>query len=202
MTLNKFDEETKGSDQNFEKPGLGGATGIFRRSVARLDNFEEYFVVWTMALMTLLVFCQVVMRYVFRNSLSWSEELARFIFMWLSWIGASYAVKERSHFRVEMFANLMKGRRRIRFELLILVIWFAFAAIMTWLGTRLTIFLMEKRQISPAMEIPMSWVYASVPAGCGLMAVRLIVEIVKILKGPWTPNDDGLESVSPDEGGA
>jgi len=105
-------------------------------------------VVWTMAVMTLLVFCQVVMRYVFRNSLSWSEELARFIFMWLSWIGASYAVKERSHFRVEMFADLMKGRGRVRFELLILVVWFAFAAIMTWLGTRLTIFLMERRQVS------------------------------------------------------
>ena len=59
-----------------------------------LYNFEEYFVVWTMAIMTILVFIQVVMRYVFSNSLSWSEELARFIFLWVSWIGASYAVKE------------------------------------------------------------------------------------------------------------
>ncbi|MDR2174769.1 MAG: TRAP transporter small permease [Synergistaceae bacterium] len=149
-----------------------------------LDNFEEYFVVWTMALMTALVFCQVVMRYVFSNSLSWSEELARFIFMWLSWVGASYAVKERSHFRVEMFANLLKGRHRRRFELLILAVWFGFAVVMAWLGSQLMIFLMETGQISAAMEIPMSWVYASVPAGCALMAVRLIAEIAKILKCP------------------
>jgi len=39
--------------------------------------------------MTILVFIQVVMRYVFSNSLSWSEEMARFIFLWLSWIGAA-----------------------------------------------------------------------------------------------------------------
>ncbi len=154
-----------------------------------LDNFEEYFVVWTMAIMTALVFCQVIMRYVFSSSLSWSEELARYIFMWLSWIGASYAVKERSHFRVEMFANLLKGPRREKFELAILVIWFAFALVMAWLGTRLMIFLMETGQISSAMEIPMSWVYASVPAGCGLMAVRLVVEIVKILKHTDKPGD-------------
>jgi TRAP-type C4-dicarboxylate transport system permease small subunit len=157
-----------------------------------LDNFEEYFVVWTMALMTVLVFCQVVMRYVFSSSLSWSEELARFVFMWLSWVGASYAVKERSHFRVEMFANLLKGRHRKRFELSILAVWFAFSVTMAWLGTRLVIFLMETGQISAAMEIPMSWVYASVPAGCALMALRLVVETVKILKCP----DGGAEKAN------
>jgi TRAP-type C4-dicarboxylate transport system permease small subunit len=43
---------------------------------------------------------------------------------------------------------------------------------------------METEQTSSAMEIPMSWVYASVPAGCTLMAIRLIVEIVKILMLP------------------
>ena len=137
-----------------------------------------------MALMTVLVFCQVVMRYIFSNALSWSEELARFIFMWLSWVGASYAVKERSHFRVEMFANLLKGQHRKRFELSVLAVWFGFSVIMAWLGTRLMIFLMETGQISAAMEIPMSWVYASVPAGCALMALRLVAEIVKILKCP------------------
>ncbi|EHL66887.1 TRAP transporter small permease, partial [Cloacibacillus evryensis] len=97
------------------------------------DNFEEYFCVWTMAIMTILVFIQVVMRYVFSNSLSWSEELARFIFLWLSWIGASYAVKERSHFRVEMFANMIKGSCRRFFEYFVLIVWFVFSFILTWL---------------------------------------------------------------------
>jgi TRAP-type C4-dicarboxylate transport system permease small subunit len=118
-----------------------------------LDNFEEYFCVWTMAIMTVIVFIQVVMRYVFSNSLSWSEELARFIFLWLSWMGASYAVKERSHFRVEMFANMM-----------------------------LLIFLQETGQESAAMQIPMTWPYASVPIGCTLMCLRLLVEFYKLHK--------------------
>ena len=116
-----------------------------------------------MAIMTILVFIQVVMRYVFSNSLSWSEELARFIFLWLSWIGASYAVKERSHFRVEMFADMIKGTARRQFEYFILIVWFAFSFALTWLGTQLVIFLYDTGQTSAAMDIPMTLPYASVP---------------------------------------
>lgn len=145
-----------------------------------IDNFEEYFCVWSLAFMTILVFIQVVMRYVFRNSLSWSEELARYIFLWLSWIGASYAVKERSHFRVEMFADMLKGKARKIFELFVLLAWFAFCAFLAYQGSMITRHLLTRGQISAAMEIPMAWAYASVPVGSGLMALRLIVEIRKL----------------------
>lgn len=148
-----------------------------------LNNFEEYFVVAAMAIMTLLVFLQVVMRYIFSNSLSWSEEAARFIFLWLSWVGASYAVKERSHFRVEILANLFGGRSRRNFELLVLLLWFAFSLAMAVLGTKLVIFLLETEQVSAALEFPMAWVYASVPAGCALMAMRLVAEMRELLNG-------------------
>jgi len=150
-----------------------------------IDNFEEYFIVWTLALMTILIFIQVVMRYVFSNSLSWSEEMARYLFLWCSWIGASYAVKERSHFRVEMFANLIKGQGRKYYELLVLIIWFIFSVLMTWYGTQLLLFIHETGQISSGMEIPMTLPYASVPAGCGLMSLRLLIEMHKIFRpGP------------------
>lgn len=145
-----------------------------------LDNFEEYFCVWSMAIMTILIFIQVVMRYVFSNSLSWSEEMARFIFLWLSWIGASYAVKEREHFRVEMFVNMIKGRARIYSEYIVLVVWFLFCFVLVWYGTKLILFLQDTGQVSAAMQIPMTLPYASVPVGCALMCIRLVVEIYKL----------------------
>jgi TRAP-type C4-dicarboxylate transport system permease small subunit len=148
-----------------------------------LNNFEEYFVVWTLAGMTILVFAQVVMRYVFSYSLSWSEELSRYIFLWLSWVGASYAVKEGSHFRVEMFANLIKGKHRRRYEIGILIVWFMFCFFLTLVGTQLVLFLVRTWQVSAAMRIPMAVPYASVPVSSLLMCVRLIIEIRKILRG-------------------
>lgn len=146
-----------------------------------IDNFEEYFCVWSLAIMTILVFIQVVMRYVFQNSLSWSEELARYIFLWLSWVGASYAVKERSHFRVEMFADLLKGKPRKIFELFVLLVWFSFCLFLAYQGSMITRHLIIRKQLSAAMEIPMAWAYASVPVGSFLMAARLVVEIHKVL---------------------
>lgn len=168
-----------------------------------LNNLEEYFCVWTLAIMTLVVFVQVVMRYVFANSLSWSEELARFIFLWLSWVGASYAVRERSHFRVEMLMDLFKGASRVWLEYLVLLIWFAFSFFLTWYGTKLVLFIHGAGQVSAAMRIPMTWPYAAVPAGCALMCARLVVEMWKLHKrglqhaengevkamGPKTPDD-------------
>jgi TRAP-type C4-dicarboxylate transport system permease small subunit len=91
-----------------------------------------------------------------------------------------------------MFADLLKGQSRKAFELLILVIWFGFSLIMAWLGTQLMIFLIETGQVSAALEVPMSWVYAAVPVGCALMAVRLIVEIVKILRAGRKNPSEGV----------
>ncbi|MDR1966213.1 MAG: TRAP transporter small permease [Synergistaceae bacterium] len=155
------------------------------------DNFEEYLCVLGTAVMTAVVFLQVIMRYIFSNSLSWSEELARFVFLWISWVGASYAVKTASHFRVEMFVNIFKGRARKYLEIFVLIVWFLFCFFLAWHGTKLVLFLVETNQSSAAMRIPMSVPYASVPVGCALMCVRLVIEMARIVKGGYPPEKGG-----------
>jgi len=145
-----------------------------------LDNFEEYFCVASLAVMTLLVFVQVIMRYVFSNSLSWSEEVARYIFLWLSWVGASYAVRERAHFRVEIVINRIKGVPHWALEYVVLVSWFLTSFSFVWLGTELVLFLIENEQVSPAIELPMQWAYACMPCGCAMMCMRLVLEFIKL----------------------
>ena len=145
------------------------------------DNAEEYLLVGSLAFNVVLVFFQVVMRYVFQNSLSWSEELARYIFLWQTWLGASYAVREHRHLRGEMLADRFKGRSRLVFELFVLLVWFGFSAFLAYQGYRMTAFLAQSGQSSAAMQIPISWAYASVPVGCGLMALRLVGEIRRVL---------------------
>lgn len=148
----------------------------------KINDAEEYLLVGSMAFNVLLVFLQVVMRYVFRNSLSWSEELARYIFLWQTWLGASYAVRQRRHLRVEMVADRFRGRNRIRFELFVLVVWFAFSLFLAYQGSRMTLFLVRTGQLSAAMRIPISWAYASVPVGCAMMALRLVGEVRLVLR--------------------
>ncbi len=151
------------------------------------DRLEEYLLVGSLVFNVILIFVQVLMRYVFKNSLSWSEELARYVFLWQTWIGASLAVKERRHLRVEVLANLFSGQNRRIFELLILSIWFCFCLFLGYQGSKLTLFLFQRGQTSPALGIPMGYAYASVPVGCFLMAYRLILEVRFVLKSDWTP---------------
>jgi len=150
-----------------------------KKILQNLNNLEEYFLVYTLAFSVIIVFIQVIMRYCFQNSLSWSEEVARYLFLWISWIGASYAVRENSHFRVEILANMVKGSARNWFELIILLIWFIFCVFLTFWGAKVTYFIWIRQQVSAALQMPMAYAYASVPVGCALMAIRVILDIKK-----------------------
>lgn len=154
-----------------------------------LDKLEEWFLVGSMAFSVLLVFAQVVMRYVFKNSLSWSEELTRYLFLWMSWVGASYAVRCRSHFRVTLLLDMLKGKVREAYELLILLIWLGFGVFMTYQGGRMSLLLWQRGQLSAAMEIPMALAYASVPFGCALMTLRLALDFKDTLSGFLSPKE-------------
>ena len=156
---------------------------MWTKALKVFDDVEEWFLIVSIVLNVLLVFVQVVMRYVFRNSLSWSEELARYMFAWYSWVGTSYAVRYKGHLRVEILANLLKGKIRGWFEVFVLGVWLVFSFFLAYQGYVVTRFVMENQQLSAAMEIPMAWAYASVPVGCFLMGLRLCGEIWKTLKG-------------------
>lgn len=122
------------------------------------------------------------MRYVFDHSLAWSEELARYVFLWQIWLGASFAVKEHRHLRIEAIKNILSPKAQKNFELLTLVIWFGFSLFLAFKGSELTMILLQRGQVSPAMRLPMAYAYASVPVGCGLMAIRLIEEMFGLFR--------------------
>ena len=69
-----------------------------------------------------------------------------------------------------------------------MIVWFIFSLFLTWFGTELLLFLHDSGQFSAAMEIPMTLPYASVPVGCGLMSIRLLIEIYKIFRGETAGN--------------
>jgi len=146
------------------------------------DHFEEYILVYSLVFTVFLIFFQIIMRYVFHNSLSWSEELARYVFLWQIWLGASFAVKQQRHLRIEAFKNMLPEKVQKYAEMITLLIWFGFSIFLAYKGSELTLILIKRGQVSPAMRIPMAYAYASVPIGCGLMAIRLIEQMVKYTK--------------------
>ena len=119
------------------------------------------------------------MRYVFKSSLTWSEELARYIFLWQIWVGAAYAAKESQHLRIEVFKKHLSDRGKDILDIIVIMIWAAFSIFLATKSGQLTGILFSRGQLSPAMRIPMGYAYASVPVGCGLMAFRLLQNLYK-----------------------
>lgn len=148
------------------------------------EKFEEYFLVVTMAIMVMIIFLQIVMRYVFNNSLTWSEEITRYIFLWQIWVGVSYAVKASKHIRVEIIKDFLSERGKFIIDIIATLIWLAFGIFLCYRAGIVTSKVYTSGQLAPATQISMWIPYASVFVGSGLMILRLLQKMYYDIKTP------------------
>lgn len=140
----------------------------------------KWFLAILMMVITGVTFYQVVARYIFNSAPSWSEELVRFLFIWSTFIAAAIGIKEGIHIGVDALVNLLpKGLQRILSILVHGIVMF-FGLCMTYYGWKVVV--MTARQPSPALGLPMSYVYAAIPAMGILILIYSGQEISKIIK--------------------
>lgn len=146
------------------------------------EHFEEAIVVVLMAMMTALIGVQIFMRYVMGASLSWSEELARYFFIWATYIGIAYAVRKDAHIRVTMGTDLLAAGGQIYARILTHVIFGAFALFVMYQGW----FMVEKTfrfgQKSASLGLPMGILYLAPFTGFLLVVLRLVQAVVLDLR--------------------
>ncbi|OIJ22299.1 TRAP transporter small permease protein [Anaerobacillus alkalidiazotrophicus] len=147
------------------------------------DHTEEVILGVFSVIMVAVIFLQVIMRYVFDNSLSWSEELARYCFIWLVYIGISYGVKKQRHIKVDVLLLLFKDKARLIFTIISNLLFLFFCLFVIKYGSDIAFKLLEWGQKSPANQIPMGLVYLAAPVGMGLTAIRIIQHLVKQIRG-------------------
>lgn len=144
-----------------------------------IEKYEGYYVTWSMLIMSALIFMQVIMRYIFNNSLSWSEELTVFISTYMIWIAASYAIKKDAHLRITLFVDMLRPKPRSLVYLTIDVVWLFFSGCMIYLGEKMVRMSYTNNRLSPAMEVPMWIIYASLILGSVLMCIALAGKILE-----------------------
>ena len=122
--------------------------------------------------LTVVVVSQVVARYVLETPLSWSEELARFLLMWLSMLSAAYAFKTGAHFALRILVmQLPKAIRRV-VTLLVHVVVVLFFAVLLYYSV---VFVAGvSGHLAPALQVPMELPYASVVVGTALILFEVI----------------------------
>jgi TRAP-type C4-dicarboxylate transport system permease small subunit len=146
------------------------------------DHFEETLLIVFSMIMVIVITLQVFMRHVMGASLSWSEELARYCFIWLVYVGISYGVKKQRHIKVDVVLILLKERGKIILNLIANVLFLGFAIFIIIYGSRITGQLMGFGQTSPALSLPMWIVYAATPVGMALTSFRIIQQMLRQIR--------------------
>lgn len=148
----------------------------------KLDWFLKMLVVIGNGIMLLLVFAQVITRYIFNYTPAFGEELARYLFVWIVFLSLPLVARYGGHMAIETITSRVKGATLKLLNILADIFTIVFLIIMVWCGIEMVI--RTNFQTSPAMMIPMSWVYAVIPFGCAVMLLYTIVNLINVLKTP------------------
>ena len=162
------------------------------------DNLEEFLLIPSFAFSVILIFVQVVARNVFSNSISWSEELARFLYVWQVWLGISLCAKKRTHLRITLLSDLIKGKAANVFHIFVDVVVLVFSVMMTASSVKLVAQIAATNQTSTAMGISMAIPYAGITVGAILLVIRMIgviIQRVRALKAPVEQAEGGNASL-------
>ena len=134
-----------------------------------------------------LVVCvvwQVVSRYISPRPSTVTDELARFMFMWIGLLGAAQASAYKQHLAIDLLAMKLQGSAKRALNVVIECCIIAFAAlVMIKGGWELTVKTFANNQVTPALQWPMGYVYMVVPVAGALMVFFAVVEIVNTLSG-------------------
>ena len=144
------------------------------------ENLEEILMVILLVALSLVMIAQVVARYVFQAGFTWAEEFCRYCFVYSGMLSAGYCIRKGVGLRVDalygFFPQLLKTIIDVAGKILVTLVY----AYMAYGSISL---IANTTSISTAMQLPMQYVYAAIPLGMGLGAIRGVQDLVKTFKG-------------------
>ena len=138
------------------------------------DSLEETLMVITLILMTVIMGIQVFSRYALGASLSWSEELTRYLFVWEGFLSVSYCTKKCISIKIEQFVAMFPRRGKAIFKLVNHTFELIFFFYLIPFAVKYLIYAVESGQVSPACHIPMYYVQAAPLVSFVLVAIRIM----------------------------
>lgn len=153
---------------------------MIKKVVKAIDKAEDTCLIVMFAAMVGIIFFQVIMRYVFNNSLSWSEEMGKFLFVWISWLGISIGHRRKEHIRITLLVDKLPYKLNKFMEALSEIILIIICGITMYYAC----IMIEIQMNVPyaGIKISTAWGYLSIVLGCGLFIARAFVYLIEALK--------------------
>ncbi|VEF46138.1 C4-dicarboxylate transporter permease large protein [Bacillus freudenreichii] len=176
-------EELKGKSPDIKNPRESN------KLLSLIDQrFEEVLIVAGFLIFIILINLQVINRYVLpfvdiANITTWTEEISRYLFIFVSFLGASLAIRKGESIQVNFLLDRMSAGLRNSINIANTIFMVYFSYIMIRYGYDLITFQLETHQSSPALAMPMAVPYSAVPIGFTLIFIRLVQKFIKDTKG-------------------
>ena len=153
-----------------------------------LDRSLELLVIIVVAVLVVDVLWQVFTRFILKNPSTWTEELAVFMLIWVSLLGAAVALNRGAHLGIDYFVGKLPIRKKLYTELFVFLCIAAFSlTVMVIGGIGLVGNTFRLEQVSPALGVKVGYVYIAVPiSGFFLVlysVIGMVERLIKLLKG-------------------
>jgi TRAP-type C4-dicarboxylate transport system permease small subunit len=150
----------------------------FKKILQQIDeNGERYLLLPLYAMIVSTVFMEVVRRSLLSYSSIWAEEIARYAFIYIAWIGASSAIKERAHIRIDVILNLLSQRMKSIVFIFGDIITLILAVLAIWMSMESVLNSIHFGSVTHGLRISQAWFLAAVPLGFLMMIFRLLQSI-------------------------
>lgn len=142
---------------------------------ARLNaNGERWLLLFFYATIICVIVIDVIRRFVLGFSSVWGEEIARYAFVYLTWVGAAVGVRDRAHIRIDAFINAVGSRGKAACLILADLFTLLFACLALWLSLEPVITSIRFESVTPGLRVGQAWFLAAVPLGFTLVVIRVL----------------------------
>ena len=132
--------------------------------------------------MMMLTVLDVILRYLFNSPILGAFEITEFMMVFIVFLSLAYTQSQKGHVSVDIFVTILSERKQLFIELISHIIYFLLLLIITWKSVARAIELMESKEVSGTLSIPVFPFYFVVALGCAAMCMELLRDISKIMR--------------------
>jgi len=148
----------------------------------KLNNIVKYTVSAMFTIMVILVAIQILTRFIIDYPISWSEEIGRYIMIYIVFLGSALLVRKNGHIAIDFLLEVVNDKNKKRLNFINLAISTVFFLVLVYSGIELTMLVIG--QVTPTLQFSMAWAYAAMPLGAILMVLNaLAVFFEMFIKG-------------------
>ena len=136
-------------------------------------SFNRWLLIIMLAVMSVIIFANVTLRYTTSQSIEWAEEVARHMMIWLTFIGCGPVLRYGGHIAIDNLQDTLPRRVSQFLRVVIAVLITGFCVFSIWFGIEY----MDRTQyqITPATQISFAWIYLALPLGMGMTLIHWLL---------------------------